>query len=109
MNYYFQHDNYHTRTTFLSVNTVCDKSHKQNSLRDLAVIKHKKNHSSNEWFKVQVLKFNYIDFLAKYQSTISKSLLFLSAKASTVFGAGTITLSPGCQSKGIATLCSSEA
>ena len=46
----------------------------------------------------------YKDFLAKYQSTISKSLFFLSANASIVLGAGTITLSPGSQSKGHATL-----
>ena len=55
------------------------------------------------------LLLNYFKALfARYQSTISKSLFFLSANPSIVFGAGTITLSPGCQLSGIAHLFSSD-
>ena len=42
LRYYFKYDNYHNKITFLSVNTVCDKSHREKRMVLNIIKKHKK-------------------------------------------------------------------
>jgi hypothetical protein len=57
LRYYFKYDNYHNKTTFLSVNTVCDKSHREKRMVLKIIKKHKKNHPVIRM--VLICNFNY--------------------------------------------------